>query len=529
MSLESEVATTQPEPKKKWFRWNLFSKSKDPTHNSTHDDTNYTDQSHNNPVDSPHSVSPNNSTHHVDERHPLLASELTTAELSALIRERRLAKLISITQFLVAIVDIVWIVLILFDVLSGIGVQPTQGSGFVSLFVTCLALFGLSWSILIPTTKSTDNTLNTITCGVLLLDVVIILATREIYRTVGLTPLLVSFILAELSILISMASYDCGDASTLFRKARQAFKYIMRLAMCIAASLLTVNLLLHAFDTHTDVGTVYTINDTKIRLTCLSLDSTGPVAIVEAGDTPSTELYSWVSTVNGFKTVCYWDHPGYGMSENAPSPLSLGTTAKYLQRALEMDPHISDEDELVLVAHGTGSLFARVFGGRTSYKVAGVVLIEPLHEVLYQQQQSVGHGIGLLIKGILSTCSYRNVKGLLTGHGSVDRVFGNLSLSKPGVYKFLLQQQLTARTISATEIITSPLEMKTPLLLLSSSSMCIDQTWTKYQRLHLKLTENAVAWKIIAGPHDLWRTPQGLQETKKEIEQFLNLAVHTQE
>lgn len=473
------------------------------------------------PLEQRQSASDNTSS----ERTPLLSSEHEPREGYAAPSASRLPAALRALQAFTLLMDLVWLCVLYLDFVNGFGLQPSQGSQFGLFYMTFVALMTLLVSVLIPTSKSKDRTLCVIICGLFLLNFLMIAATPQLLRQYGVLSPAITFVLVVSSVLLSIPALS-ADSTTVFGYLRGLVKHAAHVIVLVFASLMAINTLLQAIDTHTSLPSVYSINNTNIRLTCIPTGNGGPVALIEPGSTPSSELYAWLRNLKGFKTVCYWDRPGYGLSDNAPLPLSLGSTVDYLEQALSRDPQLAaDVDNMVLVAHGTGSLYTRVFAARTSFRVAGVVLIEPLHEELFYQQQSFIHGMKEFALGAFAPGSYVNLKGLFTGLGTDERVFGGLSLKQPGVFRTLVQQQMTARGESRTEIMTSAFQPQTPLLLLSSSAECIDQTWTKYQRMHLKLTENAVAWKIVAGPHELWRTPQGLQEATKEIEQFLEYAV----
>lgn len=463
-----------------------------------------------------------------DERTPLCQSYNDACSQECLLeRAERLSPLVRILQTLFILLDIVWILVLIFDLLSGTGLQPTQCPGFCAIFMTTIGVFMALQSALFPCAQSNDKTLCLVISGLILVNSLIEFSMSTIFLKYGLTSFFVTLFLTLFSIFLAIPKCNAEYCSTFFGRMQTYVKEGIRIIIFLMASMMTINTLFRAIDHQNTIPSIYNIENTNIRLTCVPTGDSGPVALLEPGSTTtSSELFLYASHIEGFKTVCYWDKPGFGLSDNAPSPLSLGMTVDFLQKALDEDPHVLPTDKFVLLAHGTGSLYSRIFSARTGYDVAGIVLMEPLHEELYYREQSFLHGLKLFFTGIFSPGSYHNIKGLLTGRGTEDRLFGQASLRQPGVYKYEVQQKLSARSISYSELESSIVPLNTPLLLLSSSIECTNEEWTKYQKLHLRLTNNPIAWKIITGPHILWRNKQGAEEATNEIQQFLKYAIH---
>ena len=102
-----------------------------------------------------------------------------------------------------------------------------------------------------------------------------------------------------------------------------------------------------------------------------------PTIILEAGLGDSSEWADVQDALANETLVVRYDRAGRRMSHRAPSPRSA------LDMAGDLHALVHNADlpaPYVLVGHGFGGLLMRVFAGRYLSKVAGLVLIDALHE-----------------------------------------------------------------------------------------------------------------------------------------------------
>lgn len=127
--------------------------------------------------------------------------------------------------------------------------------------------------------------------------------------------------------------------------------------------LFTATVSLRAYDHSLKVpGRMIPVNSNgyRVHLYCTSkhINETreGATVLLESGERANGNgLFDWAheNYVNGtIGRLCYWDRPGYGFSDVAPSPLSAGMAADALSEALAA---AGEEGPWILVSHGVGS------------------------------------------------------------------------------------------------------------------------------------------------------------------------------
>jgi len=142
------------------------------------------------------------------------------------------------------------------------------------------------------------------------------------------------------------------------------FAVTITLMVFIALTVLfTGNLIIRARDLSlAPPGTRYFVDAQKyeVHVFCLGdvTNSRGEKAttvLLEGGEDPvEYGLEGWARDALKNKTInryCYWDRPGMGFSENAPSPLSAGMAVDALSEALS---RADESGPWVLVSHGVG-------------------------------------------------------------------------------------------------------------------------------------------------------------------------------
>jgi len=114
---------------------------------------------------------------------------------------------------------------------------------------------------------------------------------------------------------------------------------------------------------------------------CLALTCSGsasPAVVLETG--LGAESSEWVAVqrgVEGFARVCRYDRAGRGASDSAPAPRTASDLADDLRHLLWAG---GVPAPYVLVGQSLGGLLARVFAQRYAGEVAGMVLVDSMHE-----------------------------------------------------------------------------------------------------------------------------------------------------
>lgn len=313
--------------------------------------------------------------------------------------------------------------------------------------------------------------------------------------------------------------------------------------LAIVAILLTATLILRARDASlTPPGHKYYVNSDKyqVHLACVGnitrpevpgKAEPRPTILIEGGEGPVEHtLQPFIDAAYRNGTIdryCYWDRPGYGWSDNAPSPFSAGMASDALSEALAL---AGEEGPWILVSAGIGDIYSRIFASRHLLEVKGLFLIDPLHEdYLSSRVGTPGRGFLLWVRGILSPLGLDRLAGaLFRGRTREDRVIGTSAYQTGKVIKAKLQENLVAGTMSASEVQSARhIQMpRTPLVVVSSGvEVRRDETWAKRQQDLTKITDNLVAWEVVPGaPHEVWTSEKGRQVLEKALTKLVKEA-----
>jgi pimeloyl-ACP methyl ester carboxylesterase len=248
-----------------------------------------------------------------------------------------------------------------------------------------------------------------------------------------------------------------------------------------------------------------------------------PTILLEAGENPAEwhfEHWAYAAVQNGtIDRYCYWDRPGYAWSDNAPSPHSAGMSATALSEALAVT---GEEGPWILVSAGYGSLVSRIFSSTHVRDVAGLLLIDPLHEDLLSRIGSAGRGFVLWGYGIISPLGFQKIGGaIFHGRTREDRVYGQSAYQSGKFIKAQLQENLVAESLTKNEVGSARnIQMKeTPLVVVSSGiEVGRNQEWKRKQEDMTKITDNLLDWSVVnKAPHEVWRTYNGRTEMEKGL------------
>ncbi|PWY85213.1 integral membrane protein [Aspergillus eucalypticola CBS 122712] len=303
----------------------------------------------------------------------------------------------------------------------------------------------------------------------------------------------------------------------------------------IIVILFTATLILRARDASLPApGKKYYVNGDsyQVHLHCVgnathSLQNDTPTILIEGGDWPVEHtLQPFIHDAYQSGLVpryCYWDRPGFGWSDNAPSPFSAGMAADALSEALAL---AGEEGPWILVSASVGGIYSRIFASRHLLEISGIVLIDSLHEDYLSNIGSPGRGFTLWLRGIFTPLGLDRIAGaIFKGRTREDRVYGRSSYQTGKIVKAKLQENLVAESMTSSEIQTARhVQMAdTPLVVISSGiEVRKSEKWAKRQEELTKITKNLKNFDIVKGaPHEVWRDVEGRRVIEKRLSELV--------
>ncbi|BDD54479.1 hypothetical protein MPDQ_004993 [Monascus purpureus] len=304
--------------------------------------------------------------------------------------------------------------------------------------------------------------------------------------------------------------------------------------MVVATVLLTATLILRARDASlSPPGRKYYVSEDKyqVHLACVgntNKNTTTPTILLEGDHSPVEHtLQPFIDSIyrdGSINKYCYWDRPGYGWSDNAPSPFSAGMAADALSEALSQ---ANEKGPWILVSAGTGGIYSRIFASHNLPQVHGILLIDTLHEDLLDDYiGGSGRGFFLWLRGILSPLGIDRVAGaLFRGRTREDRVMGRSAYQSGKVIKAKLQENLIAESMTKREIQTSRRVgiPDTPLVVVSSGiEVRNSKKWAEKQEDLKTVTDRLVAWDVVEkAPHEVWGSVDGRRVLERRLRELL--------
>lgn len=120
-------------------------------------------------------------------------------------------------------------------------------------------------------------------------------------------------------------------------------------------------------------GGLISIGDHQLHLYCLGQGS--PAVILEAPATGMSAAWGDVQRrVSAKARVCSYDRSGLGWSDASDRPFDPGRVPEELRSLLTA---ANEKGPFVVVGHGLGAAFARMYAGRADSEAAALVLIDP--------------------------------------------------------------------------------------------------------------------------------------------------------
>lgn len=310
---------------------------------------------------------------------------------------------------------------------------------------------------------------------------------------------------------------------------------IILVVFIIISILMTATLIIRSLDAGLEMDGERIFVDSgkyEIHLACYGNSTTdkhgnrSPTILLEAAETPveyDFEHWAYAAMQNGtIDRYCYWDRPGYAWSDNAPSPHSAGLSADNLLEALAIK---GEEGPWILVSAGYGSIVSRIFSSRAR-DVAGMLLIDPLHEDLLDRIGSANQGFVTWGWGILSPLGIRRIVGsIFGGMTREDRVYGKYAILGGKFIKAKLQENLVATSLTRSEARTSRTIQapNLPLVVVSSGiKYRTDEEWADKQHDLTKITGKLLSWEVVnKAPHYVWQTREGRDVMEKGLAQLV--------
>lgn len=444
-------------------------------------------------------------------------------------------------------ISFLWWVLLLVSIFVSPPGMHSRGSGFFDFSYTTLTIGILLITLLFFSSPSKAAQVSCLVISVLLLvDMILIVAVPRLRIEEGwvgissvIWALLISIWMIVTDRTVAWGKREEEERLTGRQETRRTLtewlavliSTIILVVLGVVTLLLTATLILRARDSSLHApGEKYYVDGDKyqIHLYCEgnSTDSHGrnlPTVLFEAGEFPfeGTMLpFALGALSNGtISRYCYHDRPGFGWSDNAPSPFSAGMSADVLSEALAL---AGEEGPFVLVSAGIGSVYSRVFSSRKGTSVAGLLLIDPLHEDLLYTLAAPRTGFFLWAWGVISPLGIDRLSGaLFKGRTREDRVYGRTAYQNGKYIKAKLQESLVANSLTKNEVGSARniQNTKTPLVVVSSGiEVGRSAEWEKKQRDLTKLTDDLVSWDIVSkAPHQVWSTLEGRRVLEKRL------------
>lgn len=451
-------------------------------------------------------------------------------------------------------ITFVWWVLLFVSIFISPPGMHSRGSGFFDVSFSTLTVFNLLSAILFFSTPSKAMEWGSmILTFFLLVDAIIILAAPQVRHEegwVGIAAAVWSTLMALFNVLtdrvVAWGKKEEEVRLTGRKETRRSLREwcavftatIVMVVMNIVAILLFATLILRARDAGLAApGERYDVDGGKyqLHLDCVgnvTYDAAGkrlPTVLLEGASRPvEANFLTWIEAAQRNGTIpryCYYDRPGLGWSDNAPSPHSAGMTANALSEALTA---AGEKDPWVLVSAGIGGIYSRIFSSRHLKQIAGILLIDTLHEDLLGDIADTKRGFLLWARGVLSPLGVDRLFGaIFQGRTPKDRVYGRSAWQGGKYIKAKLQENLVAASLTKDEIvqarnIQSGMD-QTPLVVISSGERVkYDEGWKEKQRDLTTVTQNLQAWDVVPDtPHEIWRTLNGREVLEKRLGQLV--------
>lgn len=397
----------------------------------------------------------------------------------------------------------------------------SRGSGFTQLSFATISVFLLLFNLMFFSTPSKADRILALSISVFLfVDFVIIIAVGKL-RTdegwIGISSVLWAMLMGVWTVLtdrvVEYGKVEEEERVLGYVQSRRTlsewFKVLVNLLafsiLLIVVFFTWMTLILRCHDgTLPAPGQKHWVNGNsyQVHIACHGNASSKPTIFLEGGEL-SVEygMLPWALQAQEqyhLGRVCYWDRPGFGWSDNAPSPTSTGVIADALSEAL-IEAEI--DGPFVLAAHGVGGLYSRVFAARHALDIKGLLLIDTLHEDLLPTIGNPGNSFALLLRGFLSPLGIdRLVLWIFGGRSREDRTWGRTAFRGGRWTKARLQESLqTGMSFNEVLAARAILPKDIPITVVAAGKeIKRDKVWAEKQ---LDLSTLSEASKLVVAEH----------------------------
>jgi pimeloyl-ACP methyl ester carboxylesterase len=456
-----------------------------------------------------------------------------------------------ITVLLLVVTFVWWVILLVSIFVSPPGLH-SRGSGFFDFSYTSLAFANLLVLLLFFASPSKATQITCLATSVLLLvDMIMIVAIPRLRVEEGwvgiasvIWALLVSIWVVVTDRVVQYGKQEEEERLTGRAESRRTMSEwlavlvteIVLVAIGLVIFLMSCTLIIRARDASLPVpGERYYVDGDKFQLHLYCSDpanphSNLPTILFEAGERPFGHSFITVAenalkngTINRY---CYSDRPGFGWSDNAPSPFSAGMAVDVLSEALA---RAGEEGPWVLASAGVGSIYQRVFSSRKGESIRGILMVDPLHEDLLNRIGNTHHGFMLWLRGVLSPLGIDRILGaVFRGRTREDRVYGRSAYQNGKYIKAKLQESLVAESLTKNEIGSARAiqRLDVPVAVISSGvQLRKDSVWEGKQRELTHITRNLLGWDIVENAgHQVWETLEGRTAIEKRLGELVREA-----
>ncbi|KAJ5934052.1 hypothetical protein N7466_003599 [Penicillium verhagenii] len=447
-------------------------------------------------------------------------------------------------------ISFMWWTFLLISIFVSTPTMHTRGSGFFAFSYTTLATGYLVLGLLFFAVPSKPITIwGSILTVLLLVDLTVILAMPRIRLEEGWVGIASIAWAAAISLYqviqnhtVAWGKREEEERLTGREETRRSLwewlavlvEMLVMVVMTVAAVLITATLTLRSLDASLEPpGQRYYVHgDTyQVHIACVGNRTTKnanePTILLE-GDYDPVEhgLQPFIEDVYRTGVIsryCYWDRPGLGWSDNAPSPHSAGMAIDALSEALAL---ADESGPWVVVSAGVGSLYSRLFASRHLFEVSGIFLIDPLHEAYLNDLGKADRGFALWLQGVISPLGLDRLTGaLIQGRTREDRISGRSAYQSDKFIKAKLQESLVAVTMTATEVQSARhIQMgTTPLVVVSSGQEVRNNPeWADRQEDLSHITKRLLSWDIVHdAPHEIWANAEGRRVLERRLRDIL--------
>ncbi|PYH99998.1 hypothetical protein BO71DRAFT_446237 [Aspergillus ellipticus CBS 707.79] len=455
-------------------------------------------------------------------------------------------------------ISCIWWVFLLVSLFVSPPMMHSRGSGFFSFAYTTLTVGYLLLGLLFFAVPSKPMTVSGIIIAIFLcVDMIITVSVPHIRVEegwVGIASVVWTTFIALYTIIqnhsVAWGKREEEERLTGRPETRRPLREwiavllqtVFLVIFAIISILFTATLIIRARDASLPApGHKYYVTGNKyqVHLACVGNTSTTtttthsnnkkkpPTILLEAGEGPVEHtLQPFLDSAYQSGLIdryCYWDRPGFGWSDNSPSPYSAGMAADALSEALAL---AGEQGPWILVSAGIGDIYSRIFASRHLLEVSGILLIDPTHEDYLSNIGSPGRGFLLWLRGVFSPLGLDRLAGaIFKGRTREDRVYGRSAFQTGKVVKALLQENLVARSMTASEVQTARhVQMAdTPLVVVSSGVEARkSQRWAKAQEDLTLITKNLKDWDVVDdAPHEVWSVVEGRRVIEKRLKELV--------